>query len=112
VLLVIGAAVTGSGFGVAFLGALRTLSAAIDPGHRAQVMAAFYLVAYLALSVPSILAGVAVTPLGVRPTFEIFGSVVAVLALAVAVEAWRMRPARRPIIPPRSPAPEPEATPR
>jgi hypothetical protein len=55
-------------------------------------MSAFYVVAYASLSLPAILAGVLVTPLGLRPTFEIFGSVIAALALVVAFEAWRTRP--------------------
>jgi MFS family permease len=91
-LYVAGAVVGGAGFGVAFLGALRALSAVIPPEHRAAVMSAFYIVAYSALSLPAIVAGVLVTPLGLRPTFEIFGSIVAGLALVVAVEAWRTRP--------------------
>jgi hypothetical protein len=87
-----GAVIGGGGFGVAFLGALRALSAAIPPAHRAEVMSAFYVVAYSALSLPAIAAGVAVTPLGLEPTFEIFGSIIAGLALVVAAEAWRTRP--------------------
>jgi len=31
---------------------------------------------------------------GLTTTFEIFGSVVAAIALVVAFEAWRMRPTR------------------
>jgi predicted MFS family arabinose efflux permease len=88
----IGAVVGGGGFGVAFLGGLRALSTAIPPQHRAEVMSAFYVVAYLAISLPAILAGVLVTPLGLASTFEIFGSVIAALALAVAFEAYRTRP--------------------
>lgn len=91
-LFVAGAVVGGSGFGVAFLGALRALSAAIPTEHRAGVMSAFYVVAYLSLSLPAVLAGVLVTHLGVEQTFEIFGSVIAGLALLVAAEAWRTRP--------------------
>jgi MFS family permease len=91
-LLLVGSVVGGAGFGVAFLGALRALSAVIPNEHRAAVMSAFYVVAYLALSLPAILAGVVVTSLGVESTFEIFGSVVAALALVVAEEAWRTRP--------------------
>ena len=45
-----------------------------------------------ALSLPAILAGRAVTPLGLDTTFEVFGAVVAALALVVAFEAWRTRP--------------------
>ena len=37
--------------------------------------------------------GVLMTPLGLESTFEIFGSVMAALALAVAFEAYRTRPA-------------------
>ena len=92
-----GAVVGGAGFGVAFLGALRALSAAIPPAHRGAVMSAFYIVAYSALSLPAILAGVLVTPLGPRPTFEIFGSVIAALALVVAYLAGRTRPVPRPV---------------
>ena len=87
-----GALVGGAGFGVAFLGALRALSAVIPPAHRSEVMSAFYVVAYGALSLPAVLAGILVTPLGLRTTFEVFGAAVAALALVVAFEAWRTRP--------------------
>jgi MFS family permease len=89
-----GAVLGGGGFGVAFLGALRALSASIPPEHRAAVMSAFYIVAYTAISVPAILAGSLVNSLGLQSTFEIFGSVIAGLALVVAFEAWRTRPDR------------------
>jgi MFS family permease len=88
----VGAVIGGAGFGVAFLGALRALSAAIPPAHRAEVMSAFYVVAYAALSLPAIVAGVVVTPLGLEPTVEVFGSVIAALALVVAALAFRTRP--------------------
>jgi MFS family permease len=91
-LLLIGSVIGGAGFGVAFLGALRALSAAIPPDHRGQVMSAFYIVAYLSLSLPAVLAGILVTPLGLQSTFEIFGSTIAALALVVAFEARRTRP--------------------
>jgi predicted MFS family arabinose efflux permease len=91
-LYVAGSLVGGAGFGVAFLGALRSLSAVIPHEHRAAVMSAFYIVAYGALSLPAIVAGVLVTPLGLETTFEVFGTAVAALALVVAFEAWRTRP--------------------
>ncbi len=91
-LLLVGGIVGGAGFGVAFLGALRALSVAIPPEHRGAVMSAFYVVAYLSLSLPAVVAGFVVTPLGLESTFEIFGSIVAALALLVALEAWRQRP--------------------
>jgi MFS family permease len=91
-LYIAGSIVGGTGFGVAFLGALRALSAAIPPEHRGSVMSAFYVVAYASLSLPAILGGLLDTPLGLRPTFEIFGTAIAGLALSVAVLAWRTRP--------------------
>ena len=91
-LLIVGAILGGAGFGVAFLGSLRALSVAIPNEHRAQVMSAFYVVAYASLSLPAVLAGIVVTPLGLESTFEIFGTVVAGLALLLAVEATRTRP--------------------
>lgn len=89
----IGAVVGGGGFGVAFLGGLRALSVVIPPEHRAAVMSAFYIVAYAAISVPAILAGTLVSAWGLQSTFEVFGLVIAGLALVVAFEAWRTRPA-------------------
>lgn len=88
-----GAIIGGAGFGVAFLGALRALTAVIPHEHHAAVMSAFYIVAYAALSLPAIAGGVVVGSLGLRPTFEIFGSATAALALVVAIHALRMRPA-------------------
>jgi MFS family permease len=92
VLFTAGAIVAGSGFGVAFLGGLRSLSSAIPPEHRAATMAAFYLVAYASLSVPAVIAGFVVEPLGIESTFEIFGSAIIAIALLVTAEAWRQRP--------------------
>ena len=89
-----GSVVAGAGFGVAFLGSLRALSASIPAGHRGAVMSAFYLVAYSSLSIPAILAGVLDTPFGLKPTFEIFGTIIAALALGVAIQASRTRPKR------------------
>ena len=91
-LFIAGSVTAGAGFGVAFLGALRHLSAAIPDEHRAAVMSAFYVVAYASLSIPAIVAGLLVTPLGLRPTFEWFASAISALALVVAFEAWRTRP--------------------
>jgi MFS family permease len=87
-----GSIVAGLGFGAAFLGGLRALVAQIPPQHRASVLSAFYVVAYGALSLPAILAGIAVSYITLQSTFEIFGSIVAEIGLIVAIEAWRTRP--------------------
>lgn len=89
-----GSVIGGIGFGIAFLGGLRGLVAAIPAGHRAAVLSAFYIVAYASLSIPAVLAGIAVTHISLDLTFETFGAVVAAIALVVAFEAWRTRPGR------------------
>jgi MFS family permease len=94
----IGSIVGGFGFGIAFLGGLRALVTAIPNEHRAAIMSAFYIVAYASLSVPAVLAGALVRHLGLRSTFETFGSIVAGIALIVAFEAWRTRPTCRPAL--------------
>jgi MFS family permease len=101
-LLMVGTIVGGAGFGLAFLGALRQLTGVIPPHHRAEVMSAFYVVAYTSLSLPAVAAGFLVTSMGLESTFELFGSIAAAVALVVAFEAWRTRPAearrsRRPV---------------
>jgi hypothetical protein len=85
--------VTGGGFGVAFLGAIRSVSAAAPVEQRAAVMSAFYVVAYLSLSVPTLIAGLVVPSLGIEPTFRIFGSIVVALAIATALGTRRRAPA-------------------
>ena len=94
-----GSIVGGAGFGAAFLGGLRALVAAIPPQQRAAVTSAFYVIAYASLSVPAVLAGVAVTYISLDSTFEIFGAIVAAIALVVAFQAWRTRPERTASLP-------------
>ena len=91
----LGSVLGGVGFGIAFLGGLRALVASIPPANRAAVMSAFYVVAYASLSVPAVLAGIAVSHVSLETTFETFGAIVALIALVVAAEAWRTRPTRR-----------------
>ena len=91
---VAGSVLAGFGFGLAFLGGLRGLVTVIPPESRGSVMAAFYIAAYASLSIPAVLAGVVVPHLGLRTTFEVFGTIVAAIALLVTEQALRGRPAR------------------
>jgi predicted MFS family arabinose efflux permease len=87
-----GAVIGGGGFGVAFLSGLRALTTVMPREHAAAVMSAFYIVAYAALSLPAIAGGLVIGPLGLLPTFEVFGSAAAALALVAALQASRTRP--------------------
>jgi hypothetical protein len=81
-LLFAGTLVAGAGFGSAFLGAFRSLAAQASPGGRASLIAAVYVAAYLAFSLPAIAAGVLATHLGLRPATIGYAAVAAALALA------------------------------
>ena len=77
-----GAAVAGAGFGLAFLGSFRVITALAEPDDRAGLVAAFYIVGYLAFSVPALVAGVATTAFGLHSTALVYSGSLAVLAAA------------------------------
>jgi MFS family permease len=92
-LFVGGGALVGIGFGFAFLGALRSLTHAVPERHRAEVMAAFYLVAYGSNALPALAAGFAIADLHLYPTFRVFAVAVALVAIGAAIAARATRPA-------------------
>jgi MFS family permease len=80
-----GTAVAGAGFGTAFfLGAYRILTPLAGPGQRAGLIAASWIVYYLAFSVPVLIAGVAVTHFGLHQIAVVYSAALAVLAAAAA----------------------------
>jgi len=81
ILLFVGTLIAGAGFGSAFLGAFRSLAAQASPGGRASLIAAIYVAAYLAFSLPAIATGVLTTHLGLRPATIGYAAVAAALAL-------------------------------
>src|SRR6266852_1631216 len=64
--------------------ALGTVSARAAPGQRAGLIAAIFIVCYLAFSVPVVAAGVAVTHVGLHRTALVYCAVIAVLAAVAA----------------------------
>jgi len=81
----VGTAVAGAGVGMGFfLGAYRILTALADPGQRAGLVAAIWIVFYLAFSVPVVAAGVATTHFGLHQTAVVYSAALALLAAAAA----------------------------
>lgn len=105
-LLFVSGVVTGLGFGASFFGALALITAGVAPGHRAGLLAATFVVGYLAFSLPAIAAGLAVSGIGLARTTEIYGVVVIALALLAAASVGLRRRGRRPD---EAPCPENEA---
>jgi MFS family permease len=84
----IGSVLVGFGFGAAFMGAVRALASVLPPAHRAGVMAAFFVVAYFAISVPAIGAGIATVHIGLMSAATWFGLAVAIVAALVSAIGW------------------------
>ena len=80
VLLYLGSAVAGAGFGPAFSGVFRSLAPLAPPEGRSGLVAAIYVVSYLAFSVPAVVAGVALTHYDLADTTYGYGAVLIALA--------------------------------
>jgi MFS family permease len=82
-LLVIGATVAGGGQGLSFRAALAAVNEASPPERRAEVASSFFVVAYLAISIPVIGEGVLAQAAGLKTAGIVFAGAVAVLAAVV-----------------------------
>ncbi len=82
-------------FGLAFGGSLRHLTQHVPSAHRGEVMSAFYVLAYSAMAVPTVLAGWAATIWTPRTIFAPFMVTVAVAGTAAAVMGLRSRSEQR-----------------
>ena len=82
-LLVAGAMLAGAGQGLSFRAGLAAINEASPPSRRAEVASSFFVVAYLALSIPVIGEGVLAQAAGLRTGGIVFAGVVAALAAVV-----------------------------
>jgi MFS family permease len=88
VLAAIGTVVAGVGFGASARGGFGTVAAIALPQERGGLFAVFYVVSYLAFSIPALAAGLASTSAGLRPTAIAYGCVVLALSL---LAVWAQR---------------------
>ncbi len=84
-LLVTGATVAGAGQGLSFRAGLAAVNEASPPDRRAEVASSFFVVAYLAISIPVIGEGVLARAAGLRTAGIAFAAGVAVLAAIVVM---------------------------
>jgi MFS family permease len=75
----------GLSFGLAFGGSLRHLGRVVPADHRGEVMSAYYVLAYGAMAVPTILAGWAATQWSLSAIFPWFTAAVALACLTAGV---------------------------
>ena len=90
-----GTGVAGIGFGLAFLGAFEMVTALAPPAERAGLVAAIFIVNFLAFSIPAVIAGWAVTRYGLHRTALVYCAVVAALVAAAAGSLMLRSDARR-----------------
>jgi MFS family permease len=103
-LLILAGLVSGLGQGMSFRAGLAGLNERAPAAQRARVASSFFVVCYLAISVPVIGEGVLTQLTGLRPAGFVFAAVVAALALAALALLARTNPTAgrisRPVIRP------------
>jgi MFS family permease len=87
-----GTAVAGVGFGAGFQGGIRLVAPLAHPHQRAGVLSVLFIVSYLGLGIPAVLAGLAVVHGGglVVSSYE-YGLAVIVLGMVATVNLIRVR---------------------
>ncbi|MEQ3553263.1 MFS transporter [Pseudonocardia nematodicida] len=88
---VAGTLIAGVGFGAAAFATFGTLAGMAGPHERGALFAATYTLAYLAFSVPAMIAGVAATFGDLRTTALVYGGVVVLVAGVATVLGRRVR---------------------
>ncbi|WP_199515015.1 MFS transporter [Nucisporomicrobium flavum] len=88
----VGTVLAGVGFGASALASFGTLARLADPHERGELLAVALTVAYVAFSLPAVVAGLAATSFGLHATALVYGAVVVLLG-GTALVAQRVRPA-------------------
>ncbi|MFB7781100.1 MFS transporter [Streptomyces vinaceus] len=84
-----GTALAGTGFGAVTQGALRLLLAPAAPDERAGTLAAYYVLSYLAMSIPAVLAGLLTNLYGLQTAVFLYAATVILLTLTGLVRSVR-----------------------
>jgi len=84
-----GSVVAGIGLGTGFSAFVRVTAPLVAPEQRGALVAAIYVVTYLSFSIPTIVAGAAVTVVGLERTAYAYGIVVIGLAAVTTIVVWR-----------------------
>jgi MFS family permease len=94
-LLVAGAVVAGLGVGMAFRSGLALVNDASPSSERAAVASSFFVVSYVAISLPIVGIGIAAEATNLRDAGIAFSGLIGVLALAVMASLARRATAAR-----------------
>src|SRR6266851_184721 len=87
--LVAGAVIAGLGLGASLSGSLSALLPTAEAHQRAGLLATFYVLSYLALGLPALVAGASVPLIGLDTVAYVYGAVVIVLAIISMIASLR-----------------------
>jgi len=79
--MLFGTVVGGTGFGTVFSGTLRSVLPFAQPGERARLLSAYFVVGYLSFSLPALAAGFLAPIVGLTRTADFYGLGVILLAI-------------------------------
>jgi predicted MFS family arabinose efflux permease len=83
------AVLAGAGAGLLFKGAISQSAIAADPASRAGVLAAFFVIAYLGMGLPSIAFSIVIQHAALRPSMIGFAAALSLGAIAAVIPAIR-----------------------
>jgi MFS family permease len=90
--MLFGTVVGGTGFGTVFSGTLRSVLPYAQPGERAGLLSAYFVVGYLSFSIPALAAGFLAPIVGLTRTADFYGIGVILLAItSLAITLLRGR---------------------
>ncbi|MBB1035054.1 MFS transporter [Dietzia sp. CQ4] len=93
--LVVGSAVTGVGMGLLFLMGTSLVAQNAPDSSRGEVFSALFVVAYLSLGIPAVVAALLSEVVGLTTAFHLMSVVVSVIAVGALLAVARMRPPGR-----------------
>jgi len=86
-----GAVISGLGLGASLSGSLSALLPTAEAHQRAGLLATFYVLSYLALGLPALVAGASVPLIGLDTVAYVYGAVVIVLAIISMIASLRSK---------------------
>lgn len=89
--VLLAALVLGATFGLGFGGSLRHLGQVVPAGQRGETMSAYYVLAYSAMAIPTVVAGWAATQWSLTVVFPWFATTTALACAAAALLGLRSR---------------------
>jgi hypothetical protein len=92
-IMLFGTVIGGTGFGTVFSGTLRSVLPYAQPGERAGLLSAYFVVGYLSFSLPALAAGFLAPIVGLTRTADFYG--IGVILLAVTSLAITLLRGRR-----------------